>query len=140
MSREIKFRVWDSRNSTMSTQIIEQSDWGDYLCNFGDYNADIADRSMIWLQFTGLLDKNGKEIYEGDLFDAWEGRSQYVVEWAENSAGLHLVWVSGDIGDSKIHHYFPVLMAQYQFKPIGNIYEQSPTVEPKADTTKVREG
>ena len=50
--REIKFRFWDDR--------MKQMDFPDSIAN----NID-ADRFNI-MQYTGLKDKNGKEIYEGD--------------------------------------------------------------------------
>ena len=56
--REIKFRVF----STPSKRMI-------YL-KFGEYNSlDDLEGSDTWvvMQYTGLKDKNGKEIYEGDI-------------------------------------------------------------------------
>jgi hypothetical protein len=47
--REIKFRAWDKETKTMQ-----------YNVSFLYNNAEI-------MQFTGILDKNGKEIYEGDI-------------------------------------------------------------------------
>lgn len=116
--REIKFRAWDKVSKTMHN-------WG-----FGEgvfisptTTTMLSPMQMPHMQFTGLKDKNGVEIYEGDLFSAWDNRSYYAVEWNEQSAGFHLVWVKGDIGDSKSHHYFEMFMAEYQFEPVGNIYE-----------------
>lgn len=67
MSRVLKFRAYDSASGKVSEPFDVKESWGDYLIDFGDYSADGALDSIIWEQFTGLLDRNDKEIYEGDI-------------------------------------------------------------------------
>lgn len=67
MSRKIKFRAYDSTTGKVSEPFDVKESWGDYLIDFDDYSTDGALDSIIWEQFTGLLDRNGKEIYEGDI-------------------------------------------------------------------------
>lgn len=63
MNREIKFRFWD--NYTGFKFIIEPNDFKYWQSGYVDNPNSKWPENMN--QFTGLHDKNGKEIYEGDI-------------------------------------------------------------------------
>ena len=69
--REIKFRVWDKKNNKMFDDIT-----GEFINEIEttvNQTLDFVKRSGMVevMQFTGLHDKNGKEIYEGDIVEGF---------------------------------------------------------------------
>ena len=112
--REIKFRVWDLDGGVMF-------DWEN--CRDTQLLNDAFDgRRAVAMQFTGLKDKTGREIYEGDLIQ-YNCRSSYdgvnfEVKWSEDTWG----WVlASKTGDYLANEYTPEGNRYKFIEVVGNI-------------------
>ena len=123
--REIKFRAWDKKcievyGTGMSYGEPEYFD--DMLAfRFNHFESDNPSE-IIYEQFTGLCDKNGKEIYEGDIIQdsTFKDRGSYImaVEWEKEAASFVLTrngWA--------FRHYFYESSNPDDCEVIGNIHE-----------------
>ena len=109
-----KFRIWDIETKQFIYWKISEIP---PTCLTKDYIEENTN------QFTGLLDKNGKEIYEGDIV-IWNKHTG-VIEWLQGMAGYYFM---KDGGGFHFHECQEIILPHRGLKHIeviGNIYESS---------------
>lgn len=121
--REIKFRVWDKKFNMMLgfKSVYINFDEGkievttDTLRYEEVYTDEIED--FVLMQYTNLKDKNGKEIYEGDILK---------VKLDDGEANLYVKYTNGEyrvVNEGKWEDSLYAYMYFGDVEIVGNIYE-----------------
>ena len=131
--RELKFRAWDKEQKKMVDDICIMSSGAlERITCHKEYDKrlDDLDKTAHWgvvdftdfyaiecceiMQFTGLLDRTGKEIYEGDVLEGNNG-IKAVVEWTQEFGRWSMRWSDRSTTPISWHVKHAIV--------IGNIHE-----------------
>lgn len=116
MKRVIKFRIWDSKK-------------GEWLEDFTLYpNGKVVGVNHAYgnihvVEFTGLKDKNGNEIYEGDIMqtDNYNGKHLFRVDYETDIGGQLGAFTLNCIDDEDISSVHSEVIENGEI--IGNVFE-----------------
>ena len=122
----IKFRAWDKEFKEMvqvNALVLDEQVIKVTYKNKNVVKDDV--KEYVLMQSTGLKDKNGKEIFEGDIVD-YKGRKA-VVKWHGSYASFIYRFVNEL--QERVSEWHPLFLAYYHFEVIGNIYENKELLE-----------
>lgn len=126
--REIKFRAWvkDSKSMIEDVVPIHNEVYGHYCKDLErDTDKYLKLKNSEIMQYTGLKDKNGKEIYEGDIakvFQPFNVPTKAIVEFNDGCfelKGIELTW----------RDYVKCFVVNHAIEIIGNIHEDPELLE-----------
>lgn len=119
--REIKFKYWNGKEMKNADTIHSWNDMGGADTSKA-WDGDIHDYFDL-IQYTGLKDKNGKEIYEGDIVKYGSNHPNI-----EKSLGKVIFYRGSfklDYGSNRVRIYDGIDWAEEEMEIIGNIHENS---------------
>lgn len=104
--RKIRFRAWEVKQKSM----VGFLPLCRIIANFHGLN-DEEWANLIWMQYTGLLDSEGVEIYEGDVVD-WLGDKFKIIIYCATA------WVQSETKQLPLYE-----IDNTEIKVIGNTHE-----------------
>lgn len=124
-----KFRAWDGAKKEMFKDTFAITESGQVVVVEQEFVTSPPDYvfvdHLVIMQSTGIKDKNGKEIFEGDIVD-YKGRKA-IIKWHGSYASFIYRFV--DEMQERVSEWEPLFLAYHHFEIIGNVYENKEFLE-----------
>jgi uncharacterized phage protein (TIGR01671 family) len=125
--REVKFRAWNVTDKKWN-KVSEVFGMNDYFKDLGRGIFHFNRGDVILSQYTGLLDKNGKEIYEGDIVKYQIDDSDCFGERTNEEIYMDIVEYNKDLAFTNLPHEESFggpdcIVKHINIEVIGNIFE-----------------
>lgn len=114
--KDIKFRAWDNTDQKMLKNVGFHPHIAEHHED-GSFTLTPSIDRWILMQFTGLLDKNGKECYEDDLIEIHGSTFHVIWNGPPNGAGFYLGLYKGSAVTALQMYRVP------DGEIVGNVYE-----------------
>lgn len=126
MSREIKFRAWNG-NEIFNVDVMAISPCTWDCPDYGKRGVSLAYQPNIQvMQYTGLKDKNGVEIYEADILEFEDEDFKWIVKYNFGSC----IAVGGEHNQSEeLIEFYDWSKGRLDVVVVGNIYEHPHLLE-----------
>jgi hypothetical protein len=134
-----KFRAWLKKEQKMDNEIDHISWLEDELYCIGDgITYMVSAEDLVLMQSTGLKDKNGKEVFEGDVVSRNSGMPSVVEfgKWIyEEDFGYKIknigFYLNSSYDDDEFFQAMDYEDIRKNYEVIGNIYENPELLEDK---------
>ena len=124
-----KFRAWDGAKKEMFKDTFAITESGQVVVVEQEFVTSPPDYVFVdylaIMQSTGLFDRNGQEIFEGDIVD-YKGRKA-IIKWHGSYASFIYRFV--DEMQERVSEWDPLFLAYHHFEIVGNIYENKDILE-----------
>ena len=130
--REIKFRAWIKAEKIMWHYVLSELAENECFDDNGKSMWSVAhamesgdESDFVFMQYTGLKDKNGKEIYEGDIL-------QVRLNEKYSKVPFQVIWKrDGWEANAGEKEGYSLCIVTHESEVIGNIYENPKLMEDK---------
>lgn len=120
--RKLKFRAWDNKNKEMHLNpVVTNYSWyKDHKHYESDISFEDTPKGQVIMQYTGICDKNGKPIYEGDIVKT---KSGWMTEIVYTGYKFNGVYRNADGSwDDELEDD---ILRDKNIEVVGNVYENN---------------